>query len=85
MKDVTPLWVYKNDNINFLFRHVTKNERLEIGIFPVIFGYRVRAGYNRHSVVEIDWCCGRDDNAIKQAYSIAMNVLGNRQDDANLS
>lgn len=50
-----------NDH-NLKDRLVTEDGKIELGIYPVIYGFRVRAGYSNSGACIIDWCCG--DNAM---------------------
>lgn len=64
---------------NLLFqRLVSEDGKREMGIYPVIFGYRVRAGYIGDSYVYLDWCGGDDQTQIELLYSIAKNILENQ-------
>ena len=46
-----------------------------MGIYPVMFGYRVRAGYVSGMGFELDWCGGADQGQVELLYSIAKNIL----------
>ena len=37
-------------------RLVSEDGKIEMGIYPVIFGYRVRAGYVGSMICQLDWC-----------------------------
>lgn len=39
-------------------RYVSDDGKIEVGVYPVMFGVRVRAGYVGLGVCELDWCCG---------------------------
>lgn len=46
-------------NINFpIARFVSENGRWEVGLMPVLFGVRVRAGIVGHDWVNVDYCAG---------------------------
>jgi hypothetical protein len=45
--------------INFpISRFVSENERWEVGLVPVLFGVRVRAGIVGNNWVSVDFCAG---------------------------
>lgn len=68
----------EDDNQNQLYqRIVSEDGKIEIAIHPVMFGYRVRAGYVGNTYVHIDWCGGSDHSAVEMLYSIAKNILEN--------
>ena len=56
-------------------RLVTDDGRIEMGIYPVIFGYRVRAGYVDRMSYELDWCGGDKQEDLELLYSIMKNIL----------
>ena len=60
---------------DLLQRIVSEDGKIEIGIYPVIFGYRVRGGYVGNMWCEIDWCGGADQSQLELLYSIAKNIL----------
>lgn len=56
-------------------RLVSDDGKIEMGIHPVIFGYRVRAGYVGEDFFMFDWCGGADQTQTELLYSIAKNIL----------
>jgi hypothetical protein len=68
------------DNIkeNLFQRLVSDDGKIEMGIHPVMFGYRVRAGYVDRMIYEMDWCGGDDQAQLELLYSIAKNILENK-------
>jgi len=56
-------------------RLVSEDGKIEMGIYPVIFGYRVRAGYVGSMICQLDWCGGDDQGQLELLYSIAKNIL----------
>jgi hypothetical protein len=56
-------------------RLVSEDGKIEMGIHPVIFGYRVRAGFVGDCGVNLDWCGGDDHKQIEILYSVAKNIL----------
>lgn len=68
---------------NLLFhRLVSETGLIEMGIHPVLFGYRVRAGFTDSPWgVELDWCGGADWQDVRRLYSIAAAILRSRPED----
>jgi len=56
-------------------RLVSEDGKIEMGIYPVIFGYRVRAGYTNSQSYELDWCGGDKHENLELLYSIMKNIL----------
>jgi len=56
-------------------RLVSEDGKIEMGIYPVMFGYRVRAGYIGSMFCELDWCGGDDQAQLEILYSIAKNII----------
>lgn len=61
-------------------RLVSEDGKIELGIHPVMYGYRVCAGYTKNQWYEIDWCGGSDHANVEMLYSIAKNILENKGD-----
>ena len=76
-------WTRTESNENLLYRHVTPDQRVELGIYPVMYGFRVRAGWNGSVCCQWDWCCGAEDPVIREGFSIAKKLLWERRDDEN--
>lgn len=60
---------------DLIHRLVSDCGTIEIGLYRVLFGYRVRAGYTNDMFYNIDWCGGGDNGQIELLYSIAKNIL----------
>lgn len=60
---------------NMFQRIVSEDGTIEIGIHPVMFGFRVVGGYTKAQWYEIDWCGGADQTQVELLYSIAKNIL----------
>lgn len=56
-------------------RMISDDNKIEMGIYPVLFGYRIRAGYVGDCAYHIDWCAGNDQKIITLLYSILKNIL----------
>ena len=60
-------------------RLISDDGKIEMGIHPVLFGYRVRAGYIGSMSYMFDWCGGDNQTQVELLYSIAKNVLEHRK------
>jgi hypothetical protein len=60
---------------NFVCRLVSEDGRIEMGIMPVLYGFRVRAGYVGDGCCPIGWCCGDSEVALMTAYSVLKLLL----------
>jgi hypothetical protein len=68
-------FIDSDSNENLLYRKVSENGEIEIGVWPVIFGYRIRAGYVGMSWCEIDYCAGDKLKDIEFTYAAALALL----------
>ncbi len=59
-------------------RHVSQHGNIELGIHPVLFGYRVRAGFIGAGIYELDWCGGDKQSDIELLFTIARRILTDR-------
>lgn len=66
-------------NQNYPIAHL-KSERWEMGIYPVMFGFRVRAGLIDAAGCEVDYCAGGDINALVQIYSYVFFLLSSLEE-----
>jgi hypothetical protein len=73
-----------NDKDMIYQRIVSEDGKIEIGIHPVMFGFRVRAGYVGNPWVHLDWCGGADHSAVEILYSMAKNILEAKGDFRDL-
>lgn len=69
-------------NRNFIHREVSESGTVEIGVYPVMFGFRVRAGFINNDYVHIDWCCGNNQFVIERMYSVLKSIFSKREEDA---
>lgn len=71
-----------NPKLGWSNYRVSEGGLVHIGVYPVIFGYRVRAGFTDDVWgVNLDWCGGSDWNHVTHLYRIALSVLGIRAED----
>jgi len=75
----------EKDNPGVMYAYLIQSEGglIEIGLCPVIFGWRVRAGFSGRMYTEIDWCCGDDQVRVEYAFSAIKAILEKRSEDAN--
>jgi len=87
MTKFKPQYLQHDDPEQFSMQHqlISENGLIRIGIYRVMFGWRIRAGFskNMHSV-ELDWCAGGDWTHVEYLYAIALVILGQRPEDRNI-
>lgn len=59
-------------------RLVSDCGRIEIGVYRVMYGFRVRAGYVGEGSVAIDWCAGADLVMLRYLFNAAVLILSQR-------
>lgn len=67
-----------DDNENYIYRRVRKVgtlPKIEIGVYPVMFGYRIRVGMVGSWAVELDYCAGAQQEDVENIYALTMAVL----------
>ena len=72
-----------DDNEGLIFRKTRKVAHLpeiEIGVFPVMFGYRVRVGMVGSWTMELDYCAGPKQEDVEQVYSLTIAILNKNMD-----
>lgn len=62
-------------------RYVDLNHNIEVGIYPVLFGWRVHAGRIGSGCYELDYCCGNTQQYVNLILSLVMSIL--QKNDAN--
>lgn len=60
-----------------IFRAVSETERWEVGLVPVLYGVRVRAGLVGAAGVEIDYCAGDDRDFQFHLLVTIVSILSN--------
>jgi hypothetical protein len=56
-------------------RKISENGIWEIGIYPVAYGYRVRAGIVGNGWVTIDYCAASQQTFLGQLYAVVQGIL----------
>lgn len=60
---------------------VSENNYVRIGVYRVMFGFRVRAGFCHDSFeCVLDWCGGGNWKDVERLYSLCVAVLSNRDE-----
>lgn len=61
---------------------VSENRVVFVGLYKVMFGWRVRAGYCRDTYLcELDWCAGANWNDVERLYSLAVAILSKKEEN----
>lgn len=75
---------FEDDNQGYLFhRQVSLNGLVEISVYPVMFGFRVRCGFVGEEACELDWCAGNKWDDVQRLYSIALAILSKRTENTS--
>lgn len=69
------------DNEDMIFRQVREN--IEIGVAPMIYGYRIRANILGEGSCWIDYCAGSDVKEVENIYSLVISIMNKRMDEFN--
>ena len=71
-----------NDDPNTMMFHrrVSENEIVEMGVYRVMFGYRVRAGIVGSPFCHLDWCGGGNWKDVERLYSLCYAILSSREE-----
>ncbi len=77
-------FILAEDSEDLYQRLVSEDGKIEMGIYPVMYGYRVRAGYVGSMVCELDWCGGDDQSQLELLYSICKNILESKGNFSNI-
>jgi hypothetical protein len=68
-------------NNGLSYRLVSENDLVEIGVYKVMFGWRVRAGFCGSPVCELDWCGGAEWKDVERLYSLCVAILSKKEED----
>ena len=67
---------------NQMFHRRESDGRLvEVGVHPVLHGYRVRAGFVGSFGLNLDWCAGSDWSEVQRLYALAVACLEQREEN----
>jgi hypothetical protein len=65
----------------FIFQMSSECNKIVIGVYPVIYGFRVRAGFIGDMFYYLDYCCGNEQGDIELIFSAVKNILEQRSID----
>lgn len=54
---------------------IINGRRFEVGIWKVIFGFRIRGGYVNSGMITFDWCCGANPAVIQATQKVLMDLI----------
>lgn len=66
-----------------IFRRLSENNLVEIGVHRVLFGYRVKAGFANEGFCYLDWCAGGNWKDVERLYSLCYAILSKRDENRN--
>ena len=61
-------FVKAKDNEDLFFRHVSDDGKLEIGIWRVLFGFRIRCGFVGEGYCCLEYCCGDSEDLVAKMF-----------------
>jgi len=64
-----------DDPPNLYFRFESEDGKIEVGIYPVMYGYRIRAGYKGNMYYHLDLCAGDIQSNVEILLSVVLNIL----------
>ena len=73
-----------DDNEGMIFRRTRKVAgipEIEMGVYPVMFGYRIRVGIAGSFVMELDYCAGAQLSDVESIYSLTLAILNKKMDE----
>lgn len=71
-----------DDNDSMVYcRLVSEDGKIEMGIYPTIYGFRIRAGKVGSMFYYLDWCCGARQNDVEMVYAVMKRILESREAD----
>jgi len=68
----------ENTDEHILYRKVSEDGKVEIGVHPVLYGFRIRAGSAGDMFYDLDYCAGDKLVAVETLYGIVLTVLKDR-------
>lgn len=70
------------DDLKEMYIHKLASETglVNMAIYPVAFGFRVRGWLSTESFCHLDWCAGADLWAIERLYAMLYNILEHRDE-----
>ena len=68
-------WTKENMDHDGSFHRIVSDTGLEVCVYPVLFGFRVRSGTAGMGFYELDYCAGADHKAVEAIYQMVVAVL----------
>lgn len=68
---------------DLIHRLESENGLVEMGVYRVMYGWRVRAGFSGYPCCELDWCAGSQWKNVEQLYSLCYAILTLREESRN--
>ena len=70
-----------DDPDTMLFHRLeSENGLIEMGVYRVMYGHRVRAGFIGKMCCELDWCGGGNWKDVERLYSLCQAILLKREE-----
>jgi hypothetical protein len=76
---MTSKFTESSDDSNMFFRQIRNN--IEIGIAPMMYGYRIRTSIVGENTCWIDYCAGPDQKEAENIYSLVISIMNKRMDE----
>lgn len=71
-------------NQGWFYHHASEGGLVHLAIFPVLYGFRVRAWLDGDDEATLDWCCGDNAIFVSGAFSAAHAILSGRAEDRSV-
>jgi hypothetical protein len=72
-------FIDSEDDENLIFRKIRGN--IEIGICPMLYSFRIRAGVVGEGYCWLDYDAGKTIKEIEDVYSLVLSIINKRMDD----
>jgi hypothetical protein len=72
-----------DDNNKLFCRRVSEGGTVEIGVYRVMYGYRVRAGFVGDMSCRLDWCAGANWIEVESLYTMCLQILMGREESSS--
>lgn len=66
------------DTRNLACRKTTRDGKYELGVWGVMYGFRVRAGVVGNIAFDFDWCCGVNHPFLCAMYGVLEQAIDHR-------
>lgn len=69
----------REDDENYIASMIDKEKNVVLGIYPVIYGMRVVAGFAGDNYYRCTWCCALNQEMMHWAYSALKAIIDQRE------